>query len=70
MYFASRTYRIIHDVNTKSISIETVDNDMVRITVGKSGNGTTNEVSIDLSKKVARCIRDNLNTYLDETDGR
>ena len=66
MEFAPRTYRMIDHGYVKAVTIETVDSgNLVRLTLEK-GVGRNEVVSLDLSKDIAKCIRDHLNAYLDE----
>ena len=69
MEFARRTYRMMNPRYSKSISFETIDSGkLLRITVSLSdiGNNRNKCISLDLSKNIAKCIRDHINAYLDE----
>lgn len=63
MEFKVRRYRLVDRCSVKTVSIETVDGGKnVRLAIESLGEYT----SVDIPKEVAVCIRDNLNTYLDE----
>ena len=66
MEFAPRTYRMNGDGYNKAITIETIDHGReVKISI-ENGLGITYKNSINIPEAVARCIRDHLNTYLNE----
>ena len=68
MEVAVRTYRMINRGLIRAISIETIDEGTaVRLTI-EYNNDSENTMSIDLPREVALCIRDHLNTYLDESN--